>query len=164
MRDISTLQHTDGGTPEEEWITYTRPRPRETLTLVGVEHLLVLAAHPGDETLMAGGLMALAHMSGIRVDVVVATDGEASHPHSTTHTRSDLARLRRSEVLFAVRGLAPEGRAKSVLAVDWSASAIRLAAESLSGLFNVEVAQLQVPEELEPLTGDLVVISKFGYF
>ena len=73
------------------------------------DRVLVLAAHPDDETLGAGGLIAGATAAGARVTVVVATDGEASHPHSPTHTPAHLAERRRREVRDAVARLA--GRA-----------------------------------------------------
>nr|WP_276611001.1 PIG-L family deacetylase [Kineococcus siccus] len=72
--------------------------------------MLVVAAHPDDETLGAGGLLAVAAAAGARVDVVVATDGEHSHPGSPTHSPDDLARRRAAEVERAVRGLAPAAR------------------------------------------------------
>ena len=49
--------------------------------------LIVLAAHPDDESLGAAGLIAASARLGARITVVVATDGEASHPRSSTHTR-----------------------------------------------------------------------------
>ncbi len=52
----------------------SRPTPRSCC----------VAAHPDDETLGAGGLLALTARAGVDVDVVVATDGEASHPDSPT--------------------------------------------------------------------------------
>ena len=76
------------------------------LDLDGVRHLLVLVAHPDDETLVAGGLLADTPRH-VPVDVVVASDGEASHPRSPTHTPADLARIRRAEVREAVELLAP---------------------------------------------------------
>lgn len=71
------------------------------------DHVLVLAAHPDDETLGAGGLIAAANAHGARVTVVVATDGEASHPASPTHRPEALARRRRTEVAAALGRLAP---------------------------------------------------------
>ncbi|WAP51950.1 bifunctional PIG-L family deacetylase/class I SAM-dependent methyltransferase [Arthrobacter sp. ATA002] len=69
---------------------------------------MVLAAHPDDETLGAGGLIAAMAARGAAVDVIVATAGEASHPGSPTHTRRELAGIRRTELAAAVAQLAPD--------------------------------------------------------
>ena len=42
-------------------------------------------------SLGAGGLIALAAAAGATIRVVIATDGEASHPRSRTHSRERLA-------------------------------------------------------------------------
>lgn len=57
--------------------------------------VLVLAAHADDETLGAGGLIALATRAGRAVTVVVVSDGAASHPGSTT-TSTDALRVERA--------------------------------------------------------------------
>nr|WP_272917768.1 bifunctional PIG-L family deacetylase/class I SAM-dependent methyltransferase [Nocardioides flavescens] len=75
-----------------------------------VRRVVVVAAHPDDESLGAGGLVHRAHALGVEVVVVVATDGEASHPHSPTRTPADLARVRREELREAVHRLAPRAR------------------------------------------------------
>lgn len=62
---------------------------------------LVLAAHPDDEVLGAGGLLHRLGRAGWRVDVVWASDGEGSHPGSTVLPREELARRRRAESLRA---------------------------------------------------------------
>jgi len=69
---------------------------------------LVLAAHPDDETLGAGGLIAASAANGARVEVIIATDGAASHPDSPTHTPDQLARQRREEATEAVARLDPQ--------------------------------------------------------
>jgi LmbE family N-acetylglucosaminyl deacetylase len=76
------------------------------------DQLVVLAAHPDDETLGAGGLIAAAAAAGATVTVVVATDGEASHPRSTTHSPAELAGLRRREVYAAIGVLAPTAQVR----------------------------------------------------
>jgi LmbE family N-acetylglucosaminyl deacetylase len=40
--------------------------------------VLVVAAHPDDETLGAGGFLHAAKVAGARIELVVATDGEAA--------------------------------------------------------------------------------------
>jgi LmbE family N-acetylglucosaminyl deacetylase/protein-L-isoaspartate O-methyltransferase len=57
----------------------------------------VVAAHPDDESLGAGGLVARAVALGIPVTLVCATDGEGSHPDSPSHTPADLAQRRSEE-------------------------------------------------------------------
>ncbi|MFC6006276.1 PIG-L family deacetylase [Angustibacter luteus] len=105
-----TFQHTDAGTPEAHWRDWLRTRSLPGLDpdrlLAPGGRLLVLAAHPDDETLGAGGLIAIAAERGLDVDVVIATAGEGSHPQSST-LRGDLARLRSREVVRAVTQLAP---------------------------------------------------------
>ena len=78
-----------------------------TVSLEGVRRLLVVVAHPDDETLAAGGLLYLAGRSGINSALLVASDGEGSHPASPTHAPAVLAQRRRSELTQALAGLDP---------------------------------------------------------
>lgn len=73
----------------------------------GVRAVVVVAAHPDDETLGAGGAMASAYAAGIPVVVLLATDGEASHPASPTHSPERLVRLRVAEVRRALDRVVP---------------------------------------------------------
>lgn len=52
--------------------------------------LVLLAPHPDDEILMAGGLLAGLHGREQDVLLISATDGEGSHPDSATWTESTL--------------------------------------------------------------------------
>lgn len=110
-----SFSHTDEGTSEQAWAeaglaalpALTPPEwTADTLLLVAV-------AHPDDETLGATGLIRAALRGGARVHVLVATAGEASHPHSPTHTPEDLVRIRRGEMEHALdalaHGTAPDG-------------------------------------------------------
>ena len=74
------------------------------------DHLLVVAAHPGDETLGAGGLIASAAAAGADVTVVIATDGDTSNPAFADHSPDALASIRRREVYAAVSALAPRAQ------------------------------------------------------
>jgi LmbE family N-acetylglucosaminyl deacetylase len=63
-----------------------------------IDRLLVLAAHPDDETLGAGGFLRAVHGAGGRVELVLATDGEAAFPQAAPAERAALARTRRAEL------------------------------------------------------------------
>ncbi len=107
---MTAFHHADTGQPEERWLAEGRWNETTRLEIdagSGVRTFLLLAAHPDDETLGAGGLLRACAMAKIPTQVVIATDGEASHPDSSTHTPADLARSRRAEVTSAVRLLAP---------------------------------------------------------
>lgn len=71
--------------------------------------LLVLAPHPDDETIAAGGLLRAVARAGGRVRVVVLSDGAASHPGSAVRPAT-LAALRRTETLSAMARLGVPGR------------------------------------------------------
>ncbi|HEX4726213.1 MAG TPA: PIG-L family deacetylase, partial [Jatrophihabitans sp.] len=70
--------------------------------------IVVLAAHPDDESLGAGGLIAAAAAAGHRVVVLVASDGEGSHPNAVGVDADQLGRLRRTEVAEAMIALGPD--------------------------------------------------------
>jgi LmbE family N-acetylglucosaminyl deacetylase len=106
-RDRVVFRHDELGTDEGVWRGWRGLEGLPPLDWDGVDHVVVVAAHPDDETLGAAGLMAEASRRGIRVDVVVATLGEASHPSSTTFTPERLARWRAREVTGAVGVMAP---------------------------------------------------------
>ncbi len=109
-----SFTHDGDGTPEAHWRTWELERePGHDLQVEALfdgrlpTRFILLAAHPDDETLGAGALLARLAREGVRCDVVVLTDGEASHPSSPTRSPSELAALRREEVADAVRVLAP---------------------------------------------------------
>ena len=103
-----TFDHRDVGTTEQAWRAggLLDRLPPLDLPPTGRD-LVVLAAHPDDESLGAGGLLARLAHQGAAVTVVVATDGEGSHPGSPTFSPEALARLRRRELLDAVDQVAP---------------------------------------------------------
>jgi LmbE family N-acetylglucosaminyl deacetylase/SAM-dependent methyltransferase len=104
------FDHRTEGTPEREWLASERLAACRVVGLPSsVARLVVLAAHPDDETLGAGGLIATAARSGLPVQVIIASDGEASHPGSPTHSPAALAAIRRVEAQAAVSALATAG-------------------------------------------------------
>ncbi len=103
------FSHRANGTPESAWTSMVEGV--QPLAPPGrADHLVVVAAHPDDETLGAGGLIALASAAGAKLTVIVATDGDASHSDSPTHSPADLAHRRRREVYAAVATLAPDAQ------------------------------------------------------
>jgi LmbE family N-acetylglucosaminyl deacetylase/SAM-dependent methyltransferase len=105
----TSFRHSDDGTDAQAWQQLRGGVDDLRIPSRG-EHLLVVAAHPDDETLGAGGLLASADAAGARITVVIATDGEASHPASPTRTAAELAAVRRREVYAALAELAPSAQ------------------------------------------------------
>jgi LmbE family N-acetylglucosaminyl deacetylase len=110
-----TFAHTDEGTEEASWAAGGLPvipelplGPRELAAM----RFLVLAAHPDDETLGAGGLLARLHGLGSEVDVLLCTAGEASHPGSPTVSREELKSIRLAEFAAALGLMGLENRWK----------------------------------------------------
>ena len=103
-----TFSHLDTGTPAATWLAAgTDQLPAlDPQLLPGVEQrLLVLSAHPDDETLAAAGLMRRALERGAEVEVLVFTSGEASHPDSPTITAPELGQWRETELGQALAAL-----------------------------------------------------------
>jgi LmbE family N-acetylglucosaminyl deacetylase len=97
------------GTARAVWDADPRLRALPALSLDQFDRVVVVAAHPDDETLGAGGLISTCSRRGIPVDICVVTDGSASHPHSPTHSPTELASLRRKETRSALETLSPGG-------------------------------------------------------
>jgi len=105
-----TFSHSDDGTPEKIWEAANWTDRWGALSLDGLERLVVISAHPDDESLGVGGL--IAHVAGLQLPVVVIvlSNGEASHPQSPTHDPDRLAQIRRIEVTDALAHLAPNAQ------------------------------------------------------
>ncbi len=102
-----TFDHREAGTAPQTWDADPRFAALPPLDLSGLQRLVVAAAHPDDESLGAGGLMALADAAGVPVRVVVATTGDGSHPGSPTTSRREMGERRRAELRRAIRHVAP---------------------------------------------------------
>ena len=73
------------------------------LTLDRLRHVVVVAPHADDETIAAFHTISALRRRGARVDVVVVTDGAASHRASPSFPAPRLVALRRAETLGAMR-------------------------------------------------------------
>jgi LmbE family N-acetylglucosaminyl deacetylase len=96
------------GTPESAWRASPRLAQLDELRLDLAGKIVVVSPHPDDETLGLGGtLHQLARAKRASIRIVALTDGEASHPHSPTHTRRALAawRVREQVAALACLGL-----------------------------------------------------------
>ena len=95
------------GTDESGWAAWGEPAgwPVVDLGALARRPVLVVAAHPDDEVLGVGGLLAGLADLGADVRLLWATDGEASHPGSTADLAARLAGVRRAEAEAAMAAL-----------------------------------------------------------
>jgi len=94
------------GTDERSWAAWPwlSTLPGAALAvLAGVSSAVVVAAHPDDEVLGAGGLISVLAASRARLRLVAVTDGERSHGGHVA--RAALARRRTRETVAALRAL-----------------------------------------------------------
>lgn len=73
----------------------------------GFHRVLVLAPHPDDEAVGCGGLMALLADAGAEVDVVFATDGEATRGAPSAPAATAASRRREAEAACRTLGARP---------------------------------------------------------
>lgn len=99
-----TFSHLDPGTDEAVWSVAIAEHDMPEVDMI-MDAILVVAAHPDDETLGVAGLLHRAATLGIPITIIVATDGEGSHPDSETITPSELGSRRRRELRQAVDAL-----------------------------------------------------------
>lgn len=123
------------GTPAEQWRAWrgwsaVRRVPAAQVVPPG-SRLVVVAPHPDDEVLGAGGLIAQAAALGRDLLLVAATDGEGSHPDSSAWPRVRLAFARARETRHALRLLG--ARAMSVVRLRLGDGTLAAQGRRLSG-------------------------------
>jgi LmbE family N-acetylglucosaminyl deacetylase len=94
------------GTGERDWAAWPGLAAAPVLDLAGWREAVIVAAHPDDEVLGAGGIVAMLAARGARLRIVAVTDGEASH-HGADE--SALARRRAAERSAALAALGAAG-------------------------------------------------------
>lgn len=79
----------------QDWLDAAGPWP---IVRMSLQRLVVLAAHPDDEVLGAGGLMASAAAAGVDVVAICMSDGSGSHVGSRTLSPEQLSSRRHVEL------------------------------------------------------------------
>jgi LmbE family N-acetylglucosaminyl deacetylase len=92
---------TGGGTPAPMWMAALDRAPLPVLDLSACPGLVVVAAHPDDETLGLGATIAQLVASGVAVQVVSASDGGAAQPNASSSGQIRLETTRRHELCRA---------------------------------------------------------------
>jgi LmbE family N-acetylglucosaminyl deacetylase len=93
------------GTAAEAWASSKHVLSAPPLGQRQPARVVVVAPHPDDEILGAGGLLQEFIHQGIEILIVAVTDGEASHPKYELADRIDLRSMRAMESLTALRRL-----------------------------------------------------------
>lgn len=102
-----SFDHRAPGTDPDAWTPVLARVDSTPIALDGYDRVLVVAPHPDDETLGAGGLIAIAAEAGLPVHVVLVSRGEGSHPDSPTITPDQLRVRRTAEFRAALDALHP---------------------------------------------------------
>jgi hypothetical protein len=82
------------GTAEEAWNAWDGLGHLPAADPLGWPSAVIVAAHPDDEILGAGGTMAMLAAAGARLRLIAVTAGEASHPGADPEA---IARVRTAE-------------------------------------------------------------------
>lgn len=90
------------GTDEQTWRRWPAIDNLPVVDTSAWNNVAVIAAHPDDEVLGAGGTMAMLAAAGVRLRLIALTDGEASHPDADP---VGVARTRIDETMAALRAL-----------------------------------------------------------
>lgn len=101
-------------TPPRAWAAAIEDHRVAAFDASAHRRIVVVAAHPDDETLGAAGVLRALHAAGVQLSLVVATDGEAAYPGLDAPARRELADVRRRELGEALRAQGLAG-----VAVTW---------------------------------------------
>jgi LmbE family N-acetylglucosaminyl deacetylase len=135
------------GTSEEAWGSWLELRHLPAADPVAWPSVAVVAAHPDDEVLGAGGTMAMLAAAGARLRLIAVTDGEASHPGADPAV---LGRVRAEETAAALEALG--AGSADVIRLGFPDTGLTVREGELAGLLREQCAGFEVC--LTPWEGD----------
>lgn len=138
------------GTPAGIWEASARFADLPGLALP-TGRTVVVAAHPDDETLGAGGLLHRLAEAGRPADVVVVTDGAGSHAGSATLAPEDLAPMRARELAAGVAVLSP---GSTVTALGFPDGGTREHRDAVAAALRAAVGDAPLAVLVAPWRGD----------
>jgi LmbE family N-acetylglucosaminyl deacetylase len=135
------------GTPQRAWDSWPALRQLPPAEPLAWSSAVVVAAHPDDEVLGAGGLLAMLAAAGARLRLIAVTDGEASHPDADPAL---IARVRTAETAKALEILGVGGI--EVIRLGFGDTAVAGREEELASILAEQCAGFGVC--LAPWEGD----------
>ncbi len=93
------------GPSEATWSSSLRLAQLDPLRDLQPDRVVVVAPHPDDEILGAGGLLHALHHRGIAIEIMAVTDGEASHPELNSEGQLEMRSTRAEESNEGLRRL-----------------------------------------------------------
>ncbi|KQN37441.1 hypothetical protein ASG37_10345 [Sphingomonas sp. Leaf407] len=125
------------------------------LPLASVRRALIVAPHPDDETIGCAGLILRLRRQGARVDIVIVTDGGASHRGSAAFPRARLVATRAAEARRAAMLLGIPAARLHLLALpdgglDTLARPARIRLVRALARFRADLVATPLPDDAHP--------------
>ncbi len=140
----TSFSHDQPGTGEDQWTAPLSGMTTLPWSQLSADRIAVIAPHPDDETLGAGGLITGACTAGRRVTVVSCTDGEAAYGGNGSAAAA-LGRRRRAELADALARLAGQsGVAPVVIHGELPDGALAERRDELTGLIRAIAADVDL--------------------
>jgi LmbE family N-acetylglucosaminyl deacetylase len=135
------------GTDERTWESWPELRHLPAADPLAWPSVAIIAAHPDDEVLGAGGTMALLAAAGVRLRLIAVTDGQASHPGADPAV---LGRVRTAETAAALAAL--DAGSAEVIRLRFPDTGLAAREGELAGVLREQCAGFEVC--LAPWDGD----------
>jgi len=112
---VVSFRHSDAGTDEAVWRDHAGTAQLVHFADLGdLRRVVVVAPHPDDESLGAGGVVASWSAAGVEVTVVSCSDGDAAGDPGDPAARRELGRTRAGELDEALHALSSGTPVRSV--------------------------------------------------